>query len=182
MATRTELMDKVDELIMQLETLKDRLIPAKQVSVEEGLSDIDENLGAIKSGVINLGSGDPGKGFTGLRLGFPALSYGGVNYYMVGVQSDTITWGIRSCDGTLRIMTLNDLFAFNVDYDNNIVNLGSLGLSYPAIHNFTDFEQVPDSDAGTPGAGYGRLYINTAGEIRFVDTAGNSNLVSMATT
>lgn len=178
MATRTELMDKVDELIMQLETLKDRLIPAKQVSVEEGLSDIDENLGAIKSGVINLGSGDPGKGFTGLRLGFPALSYGGVNYYMVGVQSDTITWGIRSSDGTLRIMTLNDLFAFNVDFDNNIVNIGSLGLSYPAIHNFMDFEQVSSSDVGTPGAGYGRLWVSTDGNLNIKDTAGASTVIT----
>jgi hypothetical protein len=96
-------MDKVDELIMKLEDIKEVMFTADQVSVQEGLSDIDENLGLIKNGKLYFGTGDPGKGFTGLRVGYPAFTYGSTNYLMAGVDADTMRWGVRSSDGSFEL-------------------------------------------------------------------------------
>jgi hypothetical protein len=97
--TRQELMDKVDELIKKLEDLKSVVLTADQVTVKEGLSDIDSNLGEITTGYIKLGIGTIGKGFTGLRLGAPAFTYGATDYYLAGVSNDALVFGIRT-DGT----------------------------------------------------------------------------------
>jgi hypothetical protein len=93
-------MDKVDELIQKVTDLRAIAITADQVTVKEGLSDIDSNLGEITTGYIQLGTGTIGKGFTGLRIGAPAFTYGATDYYLAGINSDTLVWGIRT-DGSM---------------------------------------------------------------------------------
>jgi hypothetical protein len=59
-----------------------------------------ENI-KIPSGEIILGSGTPGNSFSGVRIAFPALSYNGETWNIVGVNADVLQVGIRASDGKL---------------------------------------------------------------------------------
>lgn len=53
----------------------------------------------IDSGEIQLGSGTPGNGFSGVRIAFPAFTYDGQEWNIAGVNNDALQVGIRASDG-----------------------------------------------------------------------------------
>ena len=99
MATLDDILDKLNELEQRISDLENRPTTPEAIVVKEGLSDISEMLGLIKAGEFRSGSGEPGRGFSGVRMGYPGFSYDGAVYNIVGVDADTIQFGLRSCDG-----------------------------------------------------------------------------------
>jgi len=94
-------MKKLVELQAQLDELKSIAIAADQIAITNGLSDIDANLGLVTAGEVRSGNGQlPGHGFTGTRLAYPPLTYGGKTYHLVGVNNDTLQFGLSADDGT----------------------------------------------------------------------------------
>lgn len=53
----------------------------------------------IDSGEIQLGSGTPGDGFSGVRIAFPAFTYDGQEWNLAGIDNDVLQVGIRASDG-----------------------------------------------------------------------------------
>jgi len=101
MSLADDAIQLLEEIKMQVAELLERKIAAAQISVIGGLSDISERLGTIKAGEFRSGnSEEPGLGFTGVRMGFPAFTYGGVQYHLVGVNNDVLQFGLSATDGT----------------------------------------------------------------------------------
>lgn len=66
----------------------------------EGLSSISPDLGLMEAGEFRAGNGlPPGQGFSGTRLAYPALSYGGSTYHIVGVSNDVLQFGLDATTG-----------------------------------------------------------------------------------
>lgn len=92
-------------LLLRIESLVDSLynrIHASHIVTIGGLSDIDNNIGLINSGEFRAGNNVyPGDGFTGIRVGYPAFSYGGEDWNIVGINDDVLQFGVRASDGQL---------------------------------------------------------------------------------
>ena len=101
MADLQSILDEVRRLHAVVETLPARInVSAAQVVVVNGLSDISENLGMIQAGEFRTGNRiSPGDGFSGVRIGYPGFTYGGVLYNIAGIDADTLQFGLRSSDG-----------------------------------------------------------------------------------
>ena len=97
-----EIAAMLEDILVRLTGLEAQMQTAEQVISEEGLSDIDSNLGLLTAGELRFGLGFPGKpSFTGIRLASTGMTYGSTDYLMAGVDSDALLWGVRSCDGAL---------------------------------------------------------------------------------
>ena len=101
-------MATLDELKLMLQQIKDKIdesprvgdpVAPTQVVTVTGMSDIDDNLGLINAGEFRAGTGIPGYGFSGVRIASPAVSYNNQTWNIVGVESDTLQFGIRASDG-----------------------------------------------------------------------------------
>jgi len=109
-----ELADKVDDLRNDLSEAITRFrMSWQQIILASGLSELSENLGLIRAGEFRTGTSDePGKGFTGVRIGYPGFTYDSETWHIVGVNSDTFQVGIRATDGVLvagaGVVTLDD--------------------------------------------------------------------------
>ena len=102
MASIDEVFERLGQIMERLKFLEERVIASDQVQIMEGLSDFTGNLGLIKAGEIRFGTGQPGSGFTGLRIAYNGgMLYGSTDYLMAGVDADALQWGIRTADGTL---------------------------------------------------------------------------------
>ena len=103
MSDLASILNEVRRLREAVETLPGRInVSAAQVVVVTCLSDITEKLGLIQAGEFRVGNRlSPGDGFTGLRIAYPPLSYGGNLYNLAGVDADTVTVALNSSDGTL---------------------------------------------------------------------------------
>jgi hypothetical protein len=100
MAEIQEILSVLEDIKRQVADIEERIVVGgAQVSVPEGLSDISENLGLIKSGEFRSGKGIPGRGFTGVRMGWPGFVYTGETYNVVGVDNDGLQFGLRASDG-----------------------------------------------------------------------------------
>ena len=101
MTTLDNIFWKLDEILSRLEDVEEIVYAPQTVYTAEGLSDISENLGLQVAGEFRTGRGDPGKGdgFSGVRMGYPGFTYGGKEYNIVGVDADTLMFGLRSTDG-----------------------------------------------------------------------------------
>ncbi len=85
-----------DDFIKQLST---RQVNSKQIRTNT-LSDISETLGLIKAGEFRSGNGsDPGKGFSGVRIGYPSFTYGGKEWNVAGVSLDELQFGLDALTG-----------------------------------------------------------------------------------
>lgn len=72
------------------------------------LSDITRHAGLLQAGEFRVGNDNaPGDGFTGGRFGYPGFTYGGVDYFLVGVNNDTPQIGMSLADGTLYAINAN---------------------------------------------------------------------------
>ena len=107
MATIENIWDEVVNLNAKLDALPGLIeISGNQVKVIT-LDELSESLGLIKAGELRVGNGSvPGDGFSGVRIGFPPLRYPPTDtadsslYNIVGVDADTLQFGLRASDGT----------------------------------------------------------------------------------
>ena len=91
------LEDAVENLIRDMSRIE-----GKAVVTINGLSDIDTNLGLVRAGEFRTGNNrNPGGGFTGVRIGYPAFFYDSEEWHIVGVNNDVLQFGIRATDGKL---------------------------------------------------------------------------------
>jgi hypothetical protein len=99
-------LDKVYDILAEVrdyvtQLLLNAVINPDQIHIEGGLSDIDFRLGLIQAGEFRSGNGrEPGGGFSGVRIGYPAFSYASQDWNIAGVDNDLIQFGIRASDGT----------------------------------------------------------------------------------
>ena len=78
------------------------LLKADQIYIVNGLSDVSENLGIVTAGEFRSGNRlDPGKLFSGMRMSYPPMTYGASDWNLVGVNADTLQFGVRASDGKL---------------------------------------------------------------------------------
>lgn len=71
-----------------------------QIVIGEGLSDISGRLGLIQAGEFRAGNSvEPGLGFTGVRIGYPAFSYVSQLWNVAGVSNDVLQFGLNASDG-----------------------------------------------------------------------------------
>lgn len=90
-----EINRKVDELPASLK------VAAKQVFATE-LAAISTNAGLLTAGEFRVGNRqEPGYGFTGVRMAYPPMTYGGAEYPFVSVNNDVLQVGISLADGKL---------------------------------------------------------------------------------
>jgi hypothetical protein len=103
MASINEIQALVEQIKADLPLLVQRSqIAPRQIVVGAGLSDISERLGLVMAGEFRTGNGlEPGLGFSGVRIGYPAFVYDGDTWNIVGVNNDVMQIGIRSSDGKL---------------------------------------------------------------------------------
>ena len=103
MASLAEIQAIVERIHQDLPALINRSkIAPKQITIINGLSDMSERLGLVQAGEFRSGNGlEPGFGFSGIRIGYPAFSYGGELWNIVGVENDALQVGIRASDGKL---------------------------------------------------------------------------------
>jgi hypothetical protein len=99
--------DRLGDRLYNKDSLKARLKQSKRGVNKAGkiprvnsLDELSSRLGLIESGEFRVGNQkEPGKNFTGVRLVYPGVDYGGDLYNLVGVNSDVIQWGGRVSDG-----------------------------------------------------------------------------------
>jgi hypothetical protein len=103
MASINEIQALVEQIKADLPLLVQRSqIAPRQIVVGTGLSDISERLGLVQAGEFRTGNGlEPGLGFSGVRIGYPAFVYENDTWNIVGVNNDVMQIGIRSSDGKL---------------------------------------------------------------------------------
>lgn len=103
MASLAEIQAIVQRIHEDLPALINRSkIAPKQIMIVNGLSDVSERMGLIQAGEFRSGNGlEPGLGFSGVRIGYPAFSYNGELWNIVGIDSDDLQVGIRASDGKL---------------------------------------------------------------------------------
>jgi hypothetical protein len=103
MASIAEIQAIVERIYNDLPLLIERSkITPKQVVTVTGLSDISERLGLVQAGEFRTGNGkEPGFGFTGVRIGYPAFVYDGDLWHIAGVNDDVLQIGINATDGKL---------------------------------------------------------------------------------
>lgn len=103
MASLAEIQAIVQRIHADLPALINRSkIAPKQIMIVNGLSDVSERMGLIQAGEFRSGNGlEPGLGFSGVRIGYPAFSYNGELWNIVGIDSDDLQVGIRASDGKL---------------------------------------------------------------------------------
>lgn len=103
MASLAQIQALVEEIKSELPGLLNRSqIAPRQIVVGNGLSDISERLGLVQAGEFRVGNGmEPGFGFTGVRLGYPAFAYAGDTWHLAGVNDDSLEVGINAVNGKL---------------------------------------------------------------------------------
>lgn len=103
MASLHEIQALVEQIKSDLPLLVNRSqIAPRQIVTITGLSDISERLGLVQAGEFRTGNGlEPGYGFSGVRMGYPAFVYDGDTWNIVGVNNDVMQVGVRSFDGKL---------------------------------------------------------------------------------
>lgn len=111
--TNDQILQRIEAMIAEIIALPQRLtVVGGQVQVHAGLSDISVNLGVVTAGEFRAGNGrDPGKGFTGVRIAYPGMTYSGSDWHIVGVNNDALQFGLRATDGVAvaggGVVTLN---------------------------------------------------------------------------
>lgn len=66
------------------------------------LAEISNKTGLQIAGEFRTGNGKtPGDGFTGGRFGYPGFTYGGTEYFLVGVSNDVLQVGLSLADGKI---------------------------------------------------------------------------------
>ncbi len=105
MASLVEIQKLVEQIKADLPLLVQRSqVSPKQVVIVNGLSDLSERLGLLQAGEFRTGNGlEPGFGFSGVRIGYPAFVYNSETWNLVGVDNDVLQFGLRSSDGKVLV-------------------------------------------------------------------------------
>ena len=182
MATLQEILDEVKKLNQEVSSLPGRInVSGAQVIVVNGLSDISERLGLFQAGEFRAGNRvSPGDGFSGVRMVYPPVTYGGRSYNIAGVDADTLMVGIGATDGVLYagggavVLDVNGL-AVNDTANLNALRVFAIDQTYNGESIGAGDVLIGDnsSDTGNPNmlwdASAGRLYARdgtiVAGEI-----------------
>lgn len=103
------MMDIIEKLNHIAEIIEDKFtklrITGAQVAVNS-VSEISKHLGLFQSGELRFGNvKEPGKGFSGVRQGYPYFWYGAgggppEEWVMAAISNDVLNFGIRK-DGTV---------------------------------------------------------------------------------
>lgn len=93
------LLEVVKDLRRRIEQLERRPVEANS------LDEISGDLGIVEAGEFRshadpLSPVEPGDGFSGIRMSGQGMDYCGVDYAIVGVSNDGLTFGLKSTDGT----------------------------------------------------------------------------------
>lgn len=101
MASLAEIQKILEDIRAELPLLIQRSqITPVQIVVGEGLSDISRRLGLIQAGEFRAGNSlEPGYGFSGVRMGYPAFSYDSDTWHLAGVNDDVLQFGLSATDG-----------------------------------------------------------------------------------
>lgn len=118
----TTQLEDVYVLLEQIKTNLQDLISLQKISPGQislsSLSDISKNLGLIQAGEFRSGNSiDPGRGFSGVRIGYPGFVYAAQEWNIAGVNNDTLQIGMRASDG--KLLAANG----DVVIDNGGINL-----------------------------------------------------------
>ena len=158
-ATIPDIFRKMSDIEALIGGLRDSLmVTPSQVVIVQGLSELSSSLGLIKAGEFRSGNAfQPGEGFSGVRIGFPPLVYGGANYNIVGVDADTLQFGVRSSDGVgvfaggaVRLMDTGIVFLVD---NQNLIWRDINDTTYAEIYCFSGgTDGVFELDAMDPGA------------------------------
>lgn len=99
--TLEDLSIKLDHILRIAEDLQHMSpVGASQITVTS-LSDIHDALGLVRAGEFRSGTGNPGIDFTGVRIGAPGWIYGGTQYSIVGLNDETLEFGLCNTDGKI---------------------------------------------------------------------------------
>jgi len=156
-------MTELDNILNEIRAVKNaviRMIETIRISggqvVVSCLSEISGSLGLVKAGEFRSGLGEPGDAgdpFSGVRIGYPGFVYGGTNWNIVGVDADTLQFGIRSCDGK-GVFGGGNAF---IGADGQIF----ASTTYNTVSNSVGIRWVDPDDGNKIGARVGS-YVNTA--------------------
>jgi len=128
----------------------------------------------------SIDTGPAGNYFVFETLDTTEIEAGMVNMLQMDLQR---VWFNRGClNIDFAVGALNHSHMLFVDADRDNVYIGAADSNAAAVGFDTEGIFIKQSTAGTPGDGYGRIFVNTDGELRFIDTAGADYLISMATT
>jgi hypothetical protein len=102
MASIDDIIRKIDDLRLDMtRVIQELRVNAAQVVIGD-LSQLSDDLGLVKAGEFRSGVGEPGRAgdpFTGVRIGYPGFVYAAQIYNIVGVDADTMQFGLRASDG-----------------------------------------------------------------------------------
>jgi hypothetical protein len=121
--------DKLGDRLYNKDSLKARLKQsagginkAAKVQRVNQLDELTSSLGLLESGEFRVGNQvAPGSGFTGVRMVYPGVDYGGDLYNLVGVKDDVLQWGGRVSDGVF----VAGAGAVRLDADGITIEVGS---------------------------------------------------------
>lgn len=101
-------LDLLYQKALDIEALAQEILARRQEMIVpdmlrvDYLSSLTADMGLIRAGEIRVGNNvEPGSGFTGLRLKYPAMEYSGDTWHLVGVNADTMMFGVSASTGKL---------------------------------------------------------------------------------
>jgi hypothetical protein len=90
-----------NEINQKLDDLVSAQIAADRITITSGLSELSSYMGLLTAGELRVGTGEVGDDYTGIRIRYPAMTYGSDDWHLVGVNSGTLQVGISATDGKL---------------------------------------------------------------------------------
>jgi hypothetical protein len=160
MASLAEIQALVEQIKSDLPLLINRSqIAPKQIVTITGLSDISERLGLVQAGEFRAGNGvEPGFGFKGVRMGYPAFAYANDTWHLAGVNNDVLQFGLSATDGKGYFAAGKAL-------------VGSDGMILEAQNNQSYFILWKTDDDQTIVGKIGAFYVSTDAGIEVVGQA-----------
>jgi len=74
-------------------------LQSKNINIA-ALDELTIDMGLLQVGEFRTGDGEPGEGFTGVRISYPGITYGDSAYVIAGVLDDVLQFGITELGGT----------------------------------------------------------------------------------
>ncbi len=101
MSIQDDILKALDEIKIELQdAIARQTLSPKQIVIASGLSDISERLGLMRAGEFRSGNdAEPGKGFSGVRIGYPPFWYNGRWFNIVGISNDSLQFGLSADNG-----------------------------------------------------------------------------------
>ncbi len=87
------LANKIRDLESRLKQLENRGL------VFDSLDEVTDDMGVQTSGEFRTGEGEPGDGFSGMRMSYPPMQYNNEEWNLVGVNNDVLQFGGNSANG-----------------------------------------------------------------------------------